>query len=162
MDAFFGKWKEFERTLGVTFYGELKEDSGLREGAQVPRLASTRALDANKMPRRRVRRADQGDQREPADAAPLLPAARRRCSACTEMRYYDIYPPLVGGGREYPIDEGIRIMLESAAAARRRSTSRRCSKGLEDRWMDVYPRPKKLSGRAHGGRGVRRAPVRAA
>jgi oligoendopeptidase F len=30
-----------------------------------------------------------------------------------EMRYYDIYPPLVSGGREYPIDEGIRMMLEA-------------------------------------------------
>jgi oligoendopeptidase F len=30
-----------------------------------------------------------------------------------EMRYYDIYPPLVGGGRKYPIDEGIQLMLDS-------------------------------------------------
>ena len=70
---------------------------------------------------------------------------RARMLGVPEMRYYDIYPPLVSGGREYPIDEGIRMMLEAVkplgdayVAAMR--------KGLADRWMDVYPRPRKLAG----------------
>jgi oligoendopeptidase F len=62
-----------------------------------------------------------------------------------EMRYYDIYPPLVGGGRTYPIDEGIRMMLESAAPLGPEYVAA-MKKGVADRWMDVYPRPKKLSG----------------
>ena len=27
MDAFFGAWKKFERTLGVTLYSQLKQDT---------------------------------------------------------------------------------------------------------------------------------------
>ena len=61
------------------------------------------------------------------------------------MRYYDIYPPLVGGGRKYPIDEGIRIMLESAAPLGAEYVAA-MRKGVEARWMDVYPRPRKQSG----------------
>ena len=38
---------------------------------------------------------------------------RAKMLGVQEMRYYDIYPPLVKGGREYPIDEGIQMMLEA-------------------------------------------------
>ena len=65
--------------------------------------------------------------------------------ACTEMRYYDIYPPLVSGGREYPIDEGVKIMLESVKPLGDEYVAA-MKKGLADRWMDVYPRPRKQSG----------------
>ena len=75
-----------------------------------------------------------------------------------EMRYYDIYPPLVSGGREFPIDEGVKIMLESAAPLGDDYVAA-MKKGLAERWMDVYPRPRKQSGAHMAGRRVRRAPV---
>lgn len=49
---------------------------------------------------------------------------RAKMLGVTDMRYYDIYPPLVSGGDEY------------VAGLTR----------FEGRWMDVYPRPRKFSG----------------
>ena len=44
MDAFFGKFKEFERTLGVAFCGNLKEDTVYTRVRKYPD-STTRALD---------------------------------------------------------------------------------------------------------------------
>ena len=49
MDAFFGKFKEFERTIGVAFYGMLKEDTVYTKVRKYPDSMS-RALDRNKVP----------------------------------------------------------------------------------------------------------------
>lgn len=143
MDAFFGKWKDFERTLGVAFYGNLKEDTVYTRVRKYPD-SLTRALDANRVPRA-VYDTLIKSTNEHLPTLHRYFRLRAKMLGVPEMRYYDIYPPLVGGGREYPIDEGIRLMIESAkplgdeyVAAMR--------KGVEGRWMDVYPRPKKLSG----------------
>jgi oligoendopeptidase F len=61
------------------------------------------------------------------------------------MRYYDIYPPLVSGTRKYPIDEGKKMMLEAVKPLGERYVAAMAA-GLQQRWMDVYPRPHKLSG----------------
>ena len=143
MAAFFGKFKEFETTLGVNFYGALREDTVYTKVRKYPD-SLTRALDANKIPVA-VYDALVKSTNENLPTLHRYFRLRGKILAVPEMRYYDIYPPLVGAGRDYPIDEGIRIMLESTAplgpeyvAAIRR--------GLKDRWMDTYPRPKKLSG----------------
>ena len=142
-DAFWGKWKEFERTFGVTFYESLKSDTVY---TRVRRYADTRtrALDRNKLP--------------PAVYDTLiketnanLPTLHRyfklraRMLDVTDMRYYDIYPPLVGGDFKYPIDDSKKIMLEAVKPLGDAYVAT-VRKGLNDRWMDVYPRPHKLSG----------------
>jgi len=58
----------------------------------------------------------------------------------------------VSGGRPYPIDEGIRMMVESVAPLGA-DYQAAMKKGVADRWMDVYPRPKKLSGAHMAGYG---------
>ena len=143
MDAFFGKWKEFERTLGVAFYGKLKEDTVYTRLRKYPD-SITRALDANKVPREVYDALIKGTN----EHLPTLHRyfrLRARMLGVSEMRYYDIYPPLVGGGRAYPIDEGIQIMYEATkplgpdyVAALR--------KGISERWMDTYARPRKQTG----------------
>ena len=143
MDAFFGKWKEFERTLGVAFYNNLKEDTVQTRIRKYPD-SITRVLDGNRIPRAVY------DQliRSTNEHLPTLHRyfrLRAKMLGVPEMRYYDIYPPLVGGGRKYPIDEGIRIMLESAAPLGPEYVAA-MKKGVESRWMDVYPRPRKQSG----------------
>ena len=143
MDAFFGKFKEFESTLGTTYYSSLKEDSVYAKVRKYPD-SMTRSLDANNLPRAvydaLIRSAN-------ANLPTLHRYFRLRAKmlGVAEMRYYDIYPPLIPGGREYPIDEGIRMMVESVAPLGPEYVAG-MKKGLADRWMDVYPRPKKLSG----------------
>ncbi|MGZ5650696.1 MAG: oligoendopeptidase F [Usitatibacter sp.] len=142
-DAFFGTWKEFERTFGVTFYENLKEDTVYAKLRKYPD-SMTRALDANKLP--------------PAVLEALVKSAnanlptlhryfrlRAKMLGLREMRYYDIYPPLVAGGRAYPIDEGVKMMLESVSPLGE-AYVKAMEGGLKNRWMDVYPRPRKQSG----------------
>jgi oligoendopeptidase F len=142
-DAFYGKWKEFERTLGVTYYSDAKEDTVYAHIRKYPD-SFARSMDANNLP---LAVYDQLVK----SANETLPTLHRyfklrgRILGVPEMHYYDVYPPLVAGGRAYPIDEGVKLMLESVkplgddyAAA--------MAKGVRDQWMDVYPRPRKQSG----------------
>ena len=143
MDAFFGKWKEFERTLGVAFYGNLKEDTVYTRVRKYPD-SITRALDANKVPRE-VYDALIKATNENLPTLHRYFRLRAKMLGVQEMRYYDIYPPLVGGGREYSIDEGVKMMLESVKPLGDDYVAA-MAKGVADRWMDVYPRPRKQSG----------------
>jgi oligoendopeptidase F len=142
-DAFWGKWNEFERTFGVTFYEALKSATVY---TRVRRYADTRAraLDRNKLP------AAVYDTliKETNANLPTLHRyfrLRARMLGVTDMRYYDIYPPLVGGDFKYPIDESKKIMLDAVKPLGDAYVAR-VRQGLMDRWMDVYPRPRKLSG----------------
>src|SRR5262249_10539664 len=70
---------------------------------------------------------------------------RAKMLGVTEMRYYDIYPPLVSSGAKYPVDEGKKMMLESVTPLGA-PYAEAMTRGLANRWMDVYPRPRKQSG----------------
>ena len=142
-DAFFGKFKEFESTLGTTYYSSLKEDSVYGKVRKYPD-AMTRALDANNLPRA-VYDALIRSTNENLPTLHRYFRLRAKMLGVAEMRYYDIYPPLIGGGREYPIDEGVKMMVEAVAPLGPEYVAG-MKKGLAERWMDVYPRPKKLSG----------------
>lgn len=143
MDAFFGQWKQFERTLGVTFYGDLKEDTVLAKVRKYPD-SLTRSLDATNVPRAVY-------DTLIASTNAHLPTLHRyfrlraKMLGVQEMRYYDIYPPLVASTRRYPIDEGIALTLAAARPLGDEYVAA-MKKGFESRWMDVYPRPRKQSG----------------
>jgi oligoendopeptidase F len=142
-DAFFGKWKEFESTFGTTYYGSLKEDTVYAKVRKYPDSLS-RSLDNNNLPRAVY---DALIKSSNANLPTLHRYFRLRAKmlGVSDMRYYDIYNPLVAGGREYPIDEGVRMMLESVKPLGDAYVAA-MKKGVESRWMDVYPRPRKLAG----------------
>ena len=143
MDSFFGKFKEFERTMGVAFYGSLKEDAVYTKVRKYPDTM-TRALDRNRVPRGVYDALIKATN----DNLPTLHRyfrLRARMLGVTDMRYYDIYPPLVPSGRKYPIDEAVQMMLAAVRPLGDEYVAA-MKKAVDNRWMDVYPRPKKLSG----------------
>ena len=143
MDSFFGKFKEFERTMGVAFYGSLKEDAVYTKVRKYPDTM-TRALDRNRVPRGVY----DALVKSTNDNLPTLHRyfrLRAKMLGVTDMRYYDIYPPLVPSGRAYPIDEAVQMMLAAVRPLGDEYVAA-LKKAVESRWMDVYPRPKKLSG----------------
>ena len=142
-DVFWGKWKEYERTLGVTFYESLKQDSVPAKLRHYPDSLA-RALDRNRLPSA-VYDALIAETNASLPTLHRYFRLRAKMLGVTEMRYYDIYPPLVSGGRRYPIDEGVRIMLDSAKPLGDAYVGA-MAQGIKDRWMDVYPRPRKQSG----------------
>jgi oligoendopeptidase F len=143
MDAFFGKWKEFERTMGVAFYGKLKEDTVYTRLRKYPD-SITRSLDGNKIPRA-VYDTLIASTNEHLPTLHRYFRLRAKMLGVSQMRYYDIYPPLVGGSRVYPIDEGIQIMFESLKPLGAEYVAA-IRKGIDERWMDTYPRPRKQTG----------------
>jgi oligoendopeptidase F len=142
-DAFWGKWKEFERTYGITLYESLKKDSVAAKVRNYPD-SLTDALNANRLPRKvydtLVTQADAN-----------LPTLHRyfklraKMLGVTDMQYFDIYPPLISSKLTYPIEPSIQYMLESVKPLGD-DYVKAMTQGTKDRWMDVYPRPKKRSG----------------
>lgn len=143
MDAFFGRWKEFERTFGTTFAEKMKQDSVQAKVRKYPD-ALTRAVDGNKIP---VAVYDTLIKETNANLPTLHRYFRLRAKmlGISEMRYYDIYPPLVSSDARYDIDTGKKLMLDALKPMGADYVAA-IDKGLKDRWMDVYPRPRKASG----------------
>ena len=143
-DAFWAKWKEFERTYGVTFYEMLKKDTVYAKVRHYPD-SITAALDANRLP---IAVYDLLIAQTNANLPTLHRYFKLRAKMLgltTEMRYYDIYPPLVTSDLTYPLSRGVELMLESVKPLGPDYVAA-MKTGLTQRWMDVYPRPKKRSG----------------
>ncbi len=142
-DAFWGRWKEFERTFGVTFYEQLKKDAALAKVRHYPD-SLTQALDANKLPRAVY-------DTLVAQAELNLPTLHRyfrlraRMLGVSDMYYYDVYPPIGASDLKYPIGLSTRLMLD-AVKPLGADYVQALEQGTKSGWMDVYPRPKKRSG----------------
>jgi hypothetical protein len=74
-DTFWRTWKDYERTFGVTFDEMLKTDSAYAKVRRYPGLDHAQARSVEDSVGG-LRHADRADEREPADAAPVLQAAR--------------------------------------------------------------------------------------
>jgi len=142
-DAFWSKWREFERTFGVTLYEQLKKDAALAKIRRYPDSLA-QALDANRLP--------QAVYDTLLTQAELhLPTLHRyfklraRMLGLSEMRYYDIYPPMVSSNLKYPIGLSTELMLASVKPLGT-DYVRAMAQGTKSGWMDVYPRPRKRSG----------------
>ena len=142
-DTFFGTWKQFESTLGTLLYNDLKENLVVAKARHYPD-SMTAALDANNLPRSVY---DALIKSANANLPTLHRYFRLRAKmlGVTDMRYYDIYPPLVKSDRKFPLDEGISMML-AAVKPLGEDYVEAMKKGVDSRWMDVYPRPHKQSG----------------
>ena len=144
-DAFWGKWKEFERTFGVTLAEALKKDAVYTKVRKYPDTL-TRSLDGNRIP--------------PAVYNTLIAETNKGLPTLHryfrlrgkmlgikdgEMRYYDIYPPLVESSLKYSLDQAKTLTLEAVKPLGERYFAAMRT-GFDNRWMDAYPRPRKQSG----------------
>lgn len=142
-DAFWGKWKQFERSYGVTFYEQLKKDSVYAKVRNYPD-SLTQSLDGNKLPRAVY-------DTLIAQTQANLPTLHRyfklraKMLGINDLAYYDIYPSLVTSKLKYPIDQSVELMLASFKPLGE-DYVQAASKATGARWMDVYPRPRKRSG----------------
>ncbi len=143
MDAFFGTWKGFERTIGGLLVAQLKQDSVYSVVRRYPDSIS-RALDRTHVP---VAVIDTLIAETNANLPTLHRYFRLRAKllGVTGMRYYDIYPPLVHGDYRFPLATAKQLTIESAAPLGR-DYQQALAAGLDGRWMDAYPRPRKQSG----------------
>jgi len=143
MDAFFGAFKTYERTIGINLYSQLKQDAVYSRVRRYPDSIS-RALDRNRVP---VAVFDTLISETNANLPTLYRYFRLRAKllGVTQMHYYDIYPPLVQGEYKFPLARGRELVL-GAVAPLGADYVEALRNGLDNRWMDAYPRPRKQSG----------------
>jgi oligoendopeptidase F len=147
-DAFWGKFKDFERTLGATLYEQLKRDWVYAKVRHYPSSLAS-ALDDNKLP---VGVYDMLIQQANTNLPTLHRYFKLRAKMLkiNDLQYFDVYPPLVKGGRPYPLAEAKQIMLDSVKPLGVPYVDV-MQAGLQNRWMDVYPRSRKRSGAYNNG-----------
>jgi oligoendopeptidase F len=143
MQTFFGTFKTFERSLGATLYAQLKQDAVYAGVRRYPD-SITRALDANAIP---VAVYDTLIAQTNANLPTLHRyfRLRARMLGVADMAYHDIYPPLVSGTYAFPLERGRELVAQSLAPLGQDYVDT-FRKGMASRWMDTYPRPRKLSG----------------
>jgi oligoendopeptidase F len=143
MDAFFAAFKTYERTIGVNLYSQLKQNAVYAKVRKYPDSIS-RALDRNKIP---VAVFDALIKETNASLPTLYRYFRLRAKmlGVPQLHYYDIYPPLVHGDFKFPYAQGRQLVIDAVAPLGKEYVAA-LTKGLDSRWMDIYPRPKKQSG----------------
>ena len=143
MDTFFGTFKTYERTLGVTLYSQLKEAAVFAKVRKYPDSV-TSALDANRVP---VAVFDMLIKQTNANLPTLHRyfRLRARILGVPQMRYYDIYPPLVHSDIKFLLGTAKQLVLEAMAPLGKEYVAT-LDTGFNSRWMDAYPRKNKLSG----------------
>ncbi|MEO7709807.1 MAG: M3 family oligoendopeptidase [Caldimonas sp.] len=143
MQAFFGTWKSFERTFGVTIYQSLKRDAAYAKLRGYPDSLAHR-LDSDNLPRAVV-------DMLVAQTHANLPTLHRylrlrtRLLKLSDPGYHDAYSPLTQTRPKFPLDRSEALMLAAVRPLGEAYVST-VSGGLRAGWMDVYPRPRKRSG----------------
>ena len=143
-DAFWGKWKQFERTFGVTLHENLKRDTVYTRVRKYPDTLS-RSLDRERLPPAVYETLIAETNKGLPTLHRYFRLRARMLGIKDEMRYYDIYPPLVASSLKFPLEKGKPMVLDSVKPLGERYVSALAT-GFENRWMDAYPRPRKQSG----------------
>ena len=141
--VFWDAWSGFARTFGATLYSQVKRDLFHARVRRYPNSLAA-ALDSDRIPetvyRTLISEANRG--------LPVLHRyfrLRARMLGIEQLRYHDIYPPLVATDRSFEIDEAKSIVLESARILGP-AAAEVFAEGFSDDWMDVYPRQGKRPG----------------
>ena len=140
---FWDTWSGYTRTFGATLYAQVKRDLFHARVRRYPSSLAA-ALDSDRIPeavyRTLIAEANRG--------LPVLHRyfrLRARMLEVEQLRYHDIYPPLVATDRDFEIDEAKAIVLESVEVLGPDAVQV-FAQGFADEWMDVYPREGKRPG----------------
>ncbi len=142
-EAFWSTFQQYQKTLGIALYSQMKKDFFY---AQVRHYDSTleRALDANNIPAGVYKTLIDATNSN-LDTLHRYFKLRGRMLGIDDLRYHDIYPPLLQTSLEFPIEKGKQLVLESLKPLGQ-DYAAKVKQGFENRWMDTYPRPGKKSG----------------
>ncbi len=142
-EAFWGKMKEYERTFGVALFSQVKTDWF---NARVRRHPSSlaAALSGNNVPEAVYRTLL-------AETNANLPALHRyfklraRMLGVADLRYWDIYPPIVKLDKKFTYAQAKELTI-AAVQPLGADYVGMITQSLNGRYAHVYPRPGKRSG----------------
>ncbi len=142
-DAFWGAWKSYETSIGQTLDTHVKAHV-FKAKARKYDNALDAALSGPNIPAAVYHKLIEAAHRH-------LPSLhryfrlRQRMLDLDDLRYYDIYPPLVASDRTFDIDESKALSLASAAPLGEHYLDL-LQEGFAGDWMHVYPQSGKAPG----------------
>ena len=143
-DTFWSVWKDYEATLGAIINTHVQ---GLVFQTKVRHYESSvgRALfDDNMPPEVYHTLVDEVNKALPT-LHRYFELRKRMLNIEDDMRYYDIYPPLVNLEKTYGIEDSIAITRRALVPLGDEYLAA-YDRGVKSRWMHVYPSPGKRSG----------------
>ncbi len=144
MRSFYDAWQPFEGTIGTALNAQLQSDWFRARTRKHPNCLSS-ALNSDNIPEDVYRTLIAGTNEQLPVMHRYLKLRARMLGLEGDLRYHDLYAPLVSLERSYPIDAAKALCVESAAPLGDDYVSKLRS-ALGSRWMDVYPRQGKQTG----------------
>lgn len=141
--AFWGKMKEYERTFGVALFSQVKTDWFNASVRKYPSSLAA-ALDGGNVPEAVYRTLL-------VETNANLPTLHRyfklrgRMLGLSDLRYWDIYPPMVKLEKAFPYEQARQLTI-AAAQPLGADYVADLTRSFAGRYTDVYPQPGKRSG----------------
>ena len=143
-EAFFGGLKDFEGTLGTNLYGQVRRDMFYKVARKYNSCLES-ALDANNIPTSVYMSLIQSVH----DNLPTLHRylkLRKKMLGVDELRYFDMYPPLVPAvDLSYSVEEA-QALIKEALKPLGDEYIKTLDIAFNNRWIDMFPTPGKRSG----------------
>jgi oligoendopeptidase F len=142
-DRFWAEYRIYESSLGAALISQIKGETFLARARKYP-SALAASLDGPRLPEA-VYRTLVAETNRGLPSLHRYFELRRRILKLPDMRYYDIYPPLVSLARKFSLDDMRRLTLE-AIKPLGPDYGALFAKATAAKWMDPLPRPGKASG----------------
>jgi oligoendopeptidase F len=142
-EAFWSTWREYRNSVGTVLNSHVQAQVALAKARKFGSVLE-RELFSDNLPPEVYRTL----VAEVNDALPTLHRyfeLRARMLGVEQMRYYDIYPPLVSLEKRFDVPTSKEITLEAMAVLGEDWVGMQ-RRGMEERWMHVYPQRGKRSG----------------
>jgi len=141
--AFWGKYKEFERSLGVTLFSQVKAD-WYQASTRKYKSCLEAALSNDNIPEA-VYRTLLSETNANLPTLHRYFKLRGRMLGISDLKYSDIYPSIVNLKKEYTYDQAKGMIIDATKPLGADYTSL-ITDCLSKRYTDVYPQPGKRSG----------------
>ncbi|MCP4299349.1 MAG: oligoendopeptidase F, partial [Gammaproteobacteria bacterium] len=142
-DTFWSKWAEYRNSVGMVLNSHLQTQVALAKARNYDSVLHRELFEDNLPPK--VYRALVEEVNKAIPTLHRYFRLRARMLGVEQLRYYDIYPPLVSLDREFDLDTSKKITLEAMALLGDDWVDMQ-QEAMEERWMHVYPQRGKRSG----------------
>ncbi len=142
-DLFWSKWKEYRNSVGMVLNSHIQTQVALSKARHYNSMLE-RQLDEYNLPPAVYHTLV-------AEVNKALPTLHRyfklraRMLGIDKLQYYDIYPPLVTLDKKFDVETSKKLTLDAMQLLGSDWVSQE-RKGMDGRWMHVYPQQGKRSG----------------
>lgn len=142
-DTFWGTWLEYRNSVGAILNSHLQTQVALSKARKYESVLERELFQDNLPPE--VYRTLVSEVNAGLPTLHRYFRLRARMLGLEEMRYYDIYPPLVSMDKEFDIETSKAITLEAMSVLGEDWVEMQ-REAMDQRWMHVYPQRGKRSG----------------